>query len=80
VRKKGGPFYCRRARIGRLCAIPAGLYLDLCLAGVAGGRWTLVHVMLFFTGGLGALWLWDEMADQRMAKPLSHLSYKRAVS
>jgi hypothetical protein len=64
---------------GALCAIPAGLYLDLCLAGVAGGRWTLVHVMLFFTGGLGALWLWDEMADQRMAKPLSHLSCKWAI-
>jgi hypothetical protein len=50
---------------GTLAAIPAGLYLDLVLAGAAGGRWTLVHTMLSFTGGLGGLWLWDEFTSMR---------------
>jgi hypothetical protein len=47
---------------GMLTAIPAGLYLDLVVANVAGGKWTLVHWMLISTGGVGGLWLWEELA------------------
>jgi hypothetical protein len=46
---------------GAMAGVSGGLYLDLALAGVAGGRWTIVHIMLIFTGGLGGLWLWDEL-------------------
>jgi hypothetical protein len=45
---------------------PWRAFLAASITGVAGGRWTLVHTMLAFTG-MGGLWLWDEFepGDQR---------------
>jgi hypothetical protein len=48
---------------GAMVGLAGGAYLDLMLTNAAGGRWTLVHVMLAFIGILGGLALWDELRD-----------------
>jgi hypothetical protein len=44
-----------------MCAIPAGLYVDMVVANATGGRWSWMHTILVSVGSVGALWLSEEL-------------------